>query len=89
MKITTVGQLRQALSKFKDEDNIMLNLSDDYQTYDIGLELNSHTGPGMKDEDIAFYNNGMARMDFRLKAYKEDNGYRVGEMRAKVSKYNQ
>jgi hypothetical protein len=84
MKITTVGQLREALSNFKDEDTINTNISDDFETYGIGVEIETYTGPGMKDDDIGFFNNGGARIDMSLTAMS-DECHSV-PMKAKVTK---
>ena len=72
VKITTVGQLQKALSHFKPEDKLDLIVDDDFQTYDIGLDLYSLEAPGLDDDDIRFFNNGHCRMDFHLTAKSSD-----------------
>ena len=84
MKITTVGQLREALSNFKDTDRINTNISDDFGTYSIGVDINSYDGPGMQNDNLRFFNNGGARIDMRLTAQSDD--YESIPMKAKVTK---
>ena len=84
MKITTVGQLREALSKFKDTDKIHTSIKDDFETYGIGVEIYSYTGPGMDNTTAGFYNNGGARIDMQITAQSDD--YESIPMKAKVTK---
>ena len=84
MKITTVGQLREALSNFKDTDTINTSIKDDFGTFGIGVEIYSHTGPGMGNDTVGFYNNGGARIDMQLTV--ESDGFNSIPMKAKVTK---
>ena len=88
MEIKTVGQLRQALKRFDDSDNLSINLSDDFGTYGIGAKIKSSNGPGTKDNEILFFKgDGWARIDLELTATNDDD-YTV-KMRAKVMKIKQ
>jgi len=84
MKIQTVGQLREALSKFKDSDELCTMVSDDFNTYGLDVDINSYEGAGMDGKKIAFFNNGSARIDLKL-TVGADN-YEETPMLAKVTK---
>jgi len=81
----TVGQMKEALAKFDDNTEIMLNIKDDYDTYDIDLEIDFYHGPGISDNENVFFNNGECRIDLRLRAWSDDYPIRK-PMRAKVIK---